>query len=365
MRKPERFKQYADITARALNSHAQAIEELQALLNVTPTKRRATSPLQTKPNLWVSAPTQGGTTEEPTWEVTVTPGYLEYMLKIKDGDTANGPLYYQTPLIGGVSIETVPAPKITVEAEGYIYMCFTTNDRGVPNNDVTIQFFAEKQISVHFIPESVETNSPKRDGDFYWLIAEIEAVPDSDPQRPQIKRRLPGDKFLPNQITRLKNIGGEQETYKQFKEDESLHEFRTLKTVGSTGIAVIDPDSGSEGGTDTIDFRKIDAASASPLTVSLEGQVIQIEGNGYAGPATGLVKNLTTQDGIVTVYEVAPDGWWGVITYMDGGGDSRLRETFEDGRLTLVEVQGSGGGGTWQTLAGTQASPGATTVIVL
>lgn len=161
-----------------------------------------------------------------------------------------------------------------------------------------------------------------------------------------------------------KNIGAAVELFKQHKQTTNEFEFRTLKNIAAgTGVSVLKDNESPQG--DNIQFRKIDAASASPLQVTLIGETVTVRGNGYAGPGTGLVKDLVTQDGLVTSYAVATAGWWGTITFQDGGGDSRLRETYQDGRLVKVEVQGSSGGATWQDRPGTQASPGAASVVVL
>ena len=307
------------------------------------------------PNLWVSDVSKG----EEDFFVTVSPGYLTYQLLLKKDDTG-GPLYYETPTVNDVSIETTPAEKITVSGDGFIYMHATTNNRGVPTMTPTIDFYADEQSSTHHVPESTSTTPPV-DGDYYWLLAEIEEVPDSDPAIYRIKRRQPGDKFIPNQLVRIKNIGGEVEAYKRFDDVEDVHEFRTLKNIGSTGIPVLQDDEDPPG--NTLNFRKIDAASGSPLQVKKTGDVITVEGNGYAGPTTGLVKNMTTNDGLVQVYSVAT-GWWGQCQFIDGGGNAIMRQTFQDGQLVLVERQKSGSPADWEVVAGTQGSPGFVNVVV-
>ena len=299
-------------------------------------------------NLFVSDPFQSGT----GWAVTVTAGYLEYQ-QLGKQDSDGGPLFYLIPTISGTAIEDPNVPEITFSSAGFIYMHCTTDNSGVPNMTPTIQFYSDQQDSTHHVPESAGDGEAV-DGDYYWLLAKIEEVPDSDPVSYTIKRRISGNKFLPNQLVHLKNIGGEVEIYNKFNTEENLHELRTLANVSDgSGVGVLRDDEDPVG--DIVHFRKIDAKSDSPLQVSLEGQLIQIAGNGYAGPGSGIVKNLISQDGLVTAWEIAT-GWWGTVTFQDGGGNNVGRLTFQDGVLALVENAGSGGG--WATVPGTQASPG-------
>lgn len=317
-------------------------------------KTRTPSPVY--PNLWVSAPFRSG----EGFKVRITPGYLTYQLLLKKDD-AGGPLYYDTPTIDAVSIETTPPPELALPANTCkIYMHCTTNNRGVPTMTPEIVATTDEQTSIHHVPESTSTTPPV-DGDYYWLLAEIEEVPESDPVSVTVKRRFPGDKFIPNQLVRIKNIGGEVEAYKRFDDVEDVHEFRTLKNIGSTGIPVLQDDEDPPG--NTLNFRKIDAASGSPLQVKNAGDIITVEGNGYAGPATGIVKNMTTVDGLVSVYETSA-GWWGQCMFIDGGGNSVMRQTFEDGQLVLVEKQKSGDPTGWEPVSGTEVSPGLATVVV-
>lgn len=290
----------------------------------------------TPPNLWVSNVSE----DDSGFFVTVTPGYLTYQQLLNQEETG-GPLFYLTPTINDISIEDTPAEKIRLTTtDGRVYMRSATTSRGVPNATPTIDFYATEQASTHHVPESVDANQEPIDGDYYWLLAEFETVPDSDPARPRIKRRLPGDKHVPNQIDRIKNIGDGTNLYWGFDPSagNALHKIRSLANATESG--------------------------AEPLVKPLAAESDETVKVKAIAAGTGIT--VTSSATAVTIAaEAATAGWWGVVTYMDGGGDSRLRETFEDGRLTLVEEPGSGGGATWQVLPGTQASPGAISVIVL
>lgn len=190
----------------------------------------------TKPNLWVSEPFKA--TDGTSNVVSVTAGYLTYQLLLKKDDTG-GPLYYDTPTINDVSIESPDKENITISGAGFIYMHCTTNNRGVPTMTPTIDFYATEQASVHHVPESEDYNTPAVDGDYYWQLAEIEAVPDSSPTIYRIKRRIPGDKFIPNQIDRIKNIGDGVKLYWGFDPSatNALHKLRTLANATESGAA--------------------------------------------------------------------------------------------------------------------------------
>jgi len=308
MKKPERFRQFGDITARALNSHAQAIEELQAKIKPNDRRGRQMGSVSVKPNLWVSDTIKGGTAEAPTYKVSVTPGYLLYQLLLKQDDTG-GPLHWETPTINDVSINSEDKEYITITGAGRIYLYCATSNRGVPTMTPTIDFYADQQESTHHVPES-ESSSPPVNGDYYWELAEIEKVPDSEPPSYRIKNgsRKSGDKFIPNQIDRLKNIGGEVQIYKHFKKDEALHELRTLQNLDEgTGFGVLKDDEDPVG--DTIIFRKIDAKSDSPLQASMEDDVILIEGNGVGGTAEiNFDGSIEVRDGIVEVINEGQKG---------------------------------------------------------
>lgn len=105
-----------------------------------------------------------------------------------------------------------------------------------------------------------------------------------------------------------KNIGAAVELYKQHKQSTNEFEFRTLKNIATgTGVSVLKDDESPQG--DNIQFRKIDAASASPLQVSLDGDTVTIEGNGVAGTAAiNLGGEITVQDGLVTVLTEGTQG---------------------------------------------------------
>lgn len=125
---------------------------------------------------------------------------------------------------------------MTITGVGYIYMRCTTNNRGVPTMTPTIDFYATQQSSTHHVPESVDYNAPPVDGDYYWQLAEIETVPDTEPAQYRIKRRLPGDKFIPNQIDRIKNIGDGTDIYWGFDPSatNALHKFRSIANASES-----------------------------------------------------------------------------------------------------------------------------------
>jgi hypothetical protein len=187
-----------------------------------------------RPNLWVSDPFLIGS----GLAVTVTPGYLTYQLLLKQDDTG-GPLHYDTPTINSIAIDAPDVGHIEVAGAGHIYMHCTTDNRGVPTMTPEINFYAEAQESIHHVPESIDFNSEPVDGDYYWPLATIEEIPDSDPIRYRTRPRLPGDKFIPNQIDRMKNIGDGTPLYWGFDASptNAAHKLRSIANASDSASA--------------------------------------------------------------------------------------------------------------------------------
>jgi hypothetical protein len=264
----------------------------------------------TKPNLWVSEPFKA--TDGTSNVVSVTAGYLTYQLLLKKDDTG-GPLYYDTPTINDVSIESPDKENIAISGAGFIYMHCTTNNRGVPTMTPTIDFYATEQASVHHVPESEDYNTPAVDGDYYWQLAEIEAVPDFTPTQYRIKRRMPGDKFIPNQIDRIKNIGDGVKLYWGFDPSatNALHKLRTLaNATESGGAAPLVKDLTTEAD-ETVKIKALVAGTGITLSSGADSIEIAADGSGTSGGNLDLlvtdVYPIYNGDGVVNGFNFNPD----------------------------------------------------------
>jgi hypothetical protein len=195
MKKTPRVSIKQPVRAEHINAISEVILELQTAL--MPRKfRPPPQSWDTKPNLWVSEPfNEVPSPGTPVWKVTVTPGYLiqqQVMLQSAIAGTApGGGVEYYVPTIGGISIETDPAPKITVDPTGFIYLEATTSKKGLADDTVTIVFSATLLTTTQHDRVGASGGTT---GTYRWLIAKL--VPDAaDASRPKISQRLPEDKF--------------------------------------------------------------------------------------------------------------------------------------------------------------------------
>lgn len=280
-------------------------------INIDPPERQRAG-IDTKPNLWVSQPFDVSTTETPSYVVSVSAGYLTYQLLLKKDDTG-GPLYYETPTINDVSIESSDKENVAISGAGFIYLYCTTNNRGVPTMTPTIDFYATEQGSTHHVPESEDYNTPAVDGEYYWLLAEIEAVPDVTPAQYRIKRRLPGDKFIPNQIDRIKNIGDGVKLYWGFDPSatNALHKLRTLaNATESGGAAPLVKDLTTEAD-ETVKIKALVAGTGITLSPGADSIEIAADGSGGTGGNLDLLVTdaypIYNGDGVVNGFAFNPD----------------------------------------------------------
>jgi len=234
-----------------------------------------------KPNLWVSQPFNTGTDESPNWKVIVTDGYLKWQHLL------DGPVAWDTPTINDVSIEARPREQLAISGAGWIYLHFTTTNRGVPNLTPTIDFYTSEQTSTHHVPEST-ANTDAAAGDYYFPLATIEATPDTSPTQYRIKRRFTGDVFIPNQLDRLKNVGDKIPLYWGFDVTESFHKIRSLQNAADTGgVETLLKELGAV--TDeTVKLKGIKAGERITLSASDTAIEITADDQSYTPPASSL-----------------------------------------------------------------------------
>ena len=201
----------------------------------------------------------------------------------------------------------------------YVYLRVQTDSDGVPKfgttgDGVTIEAFDEVKPSVHHVRPS--PSGGEEDGDYYLLLLETESD-GGTPAAPRVKKRIPGNRELPNQLVEITNIGGKREIYQGYLVGpDDKHEFRSLEQLEGDGEPIIkELDPGDPGGDppvpaeeegDTIPFRRIAQRATSPqVQVKDGGDVIRVEGNEYDQSFGGLVKALSVTDGLVTAFSDA------------------------------------------------------------
>ena len=174
------------------------------------------------------------------------PGYVTHQ-NIGNNLDADGPSHYMVPTLGGVSLEQQD-PKPTGTLGGaicYIYVRATTDAKGVINATPTVVSSTSKQASIHHIPPD-DQDSSGTDGDYYFLIAEFEADAGGNPT---IKRRITGNRNIPNQLIEVENIGTGKKLHRDYLEDvDDKHELRTIKQRASQPQIKVKYDNEDAGG---------------------------------------------------------------------------------------------------------------------
>ena len=348
------------------NEVVTALQQLRDRIPQANISRTGTASVS-RPPLWTTL-SQVPESDPAEYQVSVTLGYLTYQ-NAGASEADQGVTGYIVPKIDGVDLDSEQVKPLKLPAVvSYVYLRVKTTADGVPkfsveNPPVTIEAFDEPQKSVHHVRPS--PSGGEEEGDYFFLICETEEIPDSDPAAPRIKRRLTGNRELPNQLVEIENIGGHRELYKGYEVGpDDKHQLRTLEQTEDRGEAIlVDEPQGGEG--DTIKFKSIAERATQPqVRVTTQGQnIVQIEGNGkdlnYTDPFQGQINFI---DGLVSdIQGGAFTGWWGTIEWVfeaaNGNEETylHLRQTFTNGILTNVEY--------WSGLApvaapGTENAPG-------
>ena len=263
------------------------------------------------PAFWVSYWETSG-----TYQFHVMPGYVTYQNMGNNLD-ADGPSHYMVPTLGGVSLEQQdPKPTGTLGgAVCYVYVRATTDAKGVINGTPTVVSSTSKQASIHHVPPD-DQDSSGTDGDYYFLLAEFEADAGGNPT---IKRRITGNRNIPNQLIEVENIGTGKKLHRDYLEDnDDKHELRTIIERASQPQIKVKYDNEDAMGDEE------------------DAEEILIEGNGYDNTAAGFVTAQTTVDGLVTTFTDKAFGYTGTVTVPDVCGINYYDLEFEDGLLVNV-----------------------------
>ena len=243
------------------------------------------------------------------YQVTVELGYLTYQNAGAEASTL-GPVGYIVPKIATVSmedssVEPIPLPDVV----SYVYLRVKTDADGIPKFDdasVTVEAFATAQESVHHV-RPYPGGTPV-EGDYFFLLLETEGN-GGTPESPIPKRRITGNRHMPNQLVEIENVGGEIELYNAYVEGASdKHQFRTLEQLTGSGKPIIKQEDPTD---DTIKFRGIKEKASSPqikVNAADGDDEIEVRGNGFDQTFSGPVKNLSVLDGLVTGFSEITGG---------------------------------------------------------
>ena len=261
-------------------------------------------------------------TDPVEYGVKVTPGYVLYQ-NAGANESEQGATGYLMPKMGGVALDDPEVEPLELPAlVSYVYLRIRTDSDGVPKFDadggpVTIEAFDAPKQSTHHVRKN--PSSGEEEGDYYHLLLETESNGATPTPAPRVKRRIPGNREMFNQLVEIENLGDQNaegvraiyEGYDPGPDDK--HKFRSLEQLLERGEAIIKPlDDGEEPG-DTIQFRSIAERATSPqvrVNTSESGDLIKVEGNGYQNSLANVRKfSINVDDGLVTsLLEVVEDG---------------------------------------------------------
>lgn len=261
-------------------------------------------------------------TDPVEYGVKITPGYVLYQ-NAGANESEQGATGYLMPKMGGVALDDPEVEPLELPAlVSYVYLRIRTDSDGVPKFDaeggpVTIEAFDAPQESVHHVRKN--PSSGQEEGDYFHLLLETESNGATPTPAPRVKRRITGNRELPNQLVEIENLGdlGDSnvrplyEGYDPGPEDK--HKLRTLKQLAVRGEPIIKPlDDGEQEG-DSIPFKSIAERATGPqvrVTTEEGGEVIKVEGNGYDAILASVRKfSISVADGLVTdLFEVFEDG---------------------------------------------------------
>jgi hypothetical protein len=256
--------------------------------------------------------------EPVEWQVTPTLGYLTYQNAGAE-ESEHGVTGYLVPKINGVSMEDPEVRPLELPGPvAYIYLRVQTDADGVPDfgiegGPVTLEAFEEPKKSVHHVRPSPSGGEEK--GDYYFLLLETEGN-GGDPVAPVVKRRITGNRELPNQLIEIANIGGERELYSGYLKEEDKHEFRSLKQLTDGEqfqIPLLKPLEDGEEEEDFIPWlglgvEKLDSP-APPVDFELgpDKKTGLLTFKGVDGTATFVGGSVTFAKGIATAFSSLPE----------------------------------------------------------
>lgn len=290
------------IKAADMNQLGRCIEELQNAIRTTTGKPSAFVPSRLAP-FWCSI-TQVPDSDPVEYQVTVTPGYFTYQ-NAGASKSEQGVTGYISPKIKNsdgqwIDMEADEVPPVPLPAVvSYVYIRVKTTADGVPKfapgddgvPGITVVAFDEKKDSIHHVRPS--PSGGEEEGDYYFLILETESNEATPTPAPRVKRRITGNRELPNQLVEIANIGGKREIYEGYLPGpDDKHQFRSLEQTedGEDHEApVMVPLANGEDEGDTIKFVGLGVKSTSPerpanFEIGADNKVTLLNFTGIDGP---------------------------------------------------------------------------------
>jgi len=272
-------------------------------------------------------------------------GYIVPKIRNTDGE------WISMDEVAPVVIPAVPLPALA----SWVYLRVKTTADGMPDFEqedgpVTIEAFDSEQKSIHHVRPS--PSGGEEEGDYYFLLLETESNGATTPA-PRAKRRITGNREMPNQLIEIANIGGKRELYQGYLVGpDDKHELRTIEQLESRGEPVIKPlGEGDAEATppvppeeegETIKWKTIAERATSPqirVATKENGDAIVIEGNGENGGTGGFATLVTYEDGLWTSVIDEPFGLDETISITDACGTFVHLLTFTHGLLTAYAME--------------------------
>ena len=259
-------------------------------------------------------------------------GYIVPKIRNTDGD------WISMDEVAPVVIPAVPLPALA----SWVYLRVKTTSDGMPDFEqedgpVTIEAFDSEQKSIHHVRPSPNGEEA---GDYYFLLLETESNGATPTPAPRAKRRITGNRELPNQLIEITNIqedtedGEVRELYKGYLPGpDDKHELRTVVQIEAEGEPIIKPLATGEEEGPSIKWKRIkpNQSRGPQINISTEddGDTIMIQGNGESIEYTDMLGGgLVFKDGLVILKKEPEEGATGAnfniellniaITELDG-----------------------------------------------
>ena len=261
------------------------------------------------------------------YAITISVGWLRDLLTIKKGG-----IKFYMPKVGGVSLDSDPAPEITMNVADKLYCKYATDPTGTVTGDATIITSKKEEETKHYQPKDASGKGGEN-GEYWVKLGEL--VKGSG-QSVIWKQYQNSDIEHVHEIPTFKNLGdgagvmkrhnadtGEDEARKikglygidQTEEDDRVTLDVIVENVGDGNPLIVVPEKGSNQGSDeSMKVRTIRAAKAEDLSgsntpqikVEKNDNVLVVKGNGKSGSLVlsdcdgKEVLRLEWSDGLIT-----------------------------------------------------------------
>jgi hypothetical protein len=137
---------------------------------------------------------------------------------------------FQVPKIGGISMDTIPRPRLTMTIGQTAWCKVQTNASGEISSQPEIIAAAADQNGNHYHPEDPEGSGGA--GNYFIKLFKLE----SDGGSPRVKVYQQSDIEHWAQLWRGINVGAGSRVFKRHDEAQNRYEFRTLKAAAPLSL---------------------------------------------------------------------------------------------------------------------------------